>query len=550
MSDHPKTAANSVDSSNETLAGRLLVPSQAEAQRTRLRNERIEAVKAEVADAGILRSKMIDAMRRRLEAEARTQSSNGEAIGPKDISEQCPSSPAPLSAAMFVTASGDEGESATPSLPPPPAKLENQEKPLAALKDVDIDSIFVPESEANRRTTLPPLKAPTASFPEVWDEAFQSAQRVENAMARLQEALERDERHARRARKGGASKAARPKRLRPLRVATLFTASFMIGISAVIFAYDWHSPISFESRLTALTQGFLPIEKPKIASQTVTVPAEAKSEEQPLAAVPARKPKKLAVVRLVAFDAEGQAGSDIPLNIETTGGGNTVDLRILGVPDTVVVSTGKRASDGSWLLTPKEQKHAALRVPAEVNGKLQLMVEALDRKSGDLATPPQELVVKIVPAKVVVEPASSAVMQAVHLREIPTEVASSKEVPLAEPPTQDIELAAVEEAAEEPAMAIGINDPSRPLIARGDALMELGDVVAARSFYDRAFDLGNLRAARSIARTYDPVVLGSMRVQGLRGDPAKALEWYRKAEKAGAPEAAQAIVALETFLGQ
>lgn len=141
-------------------------------------------------------------------------------------------------------------------------------------------------------------------------------------------------------------------------------------------------------------------------------------------------------------------------------------------------------------------------------------------------------------------------MPAVHLREIPTEVASSKEVPLAEPPTQDIELAAVEEAAEEPAMAIGINDPSRPLIARGDALMELGDVVAARSFYDRAFDLGNLRAARSIARTYDPVVLGSMRVQGLRGDPAKALEWYRKAEKAGAPEAAQAIVALETFLGQ
>ena len=80
--------------------------------------------------------------------------------------------------------------------------------------------------------------------------------------------------------------------------------------------------------------------------------------------------------------------------------------------------------------------------------------------------------------------------------------------------------------------------------------MELGDIAAARSFYDRAFDLGNLRAARSIARTYDPVVLGSMKVQGLRGDAARALEWYRKAEKAGESDATQAIAALEIFLGQ
>ena len=99
-------------------------------------------------------------------------------------------------------------------------------------------------------------------------------------------------------------------------------------------------------------------------------------------------------------------------------------------------------------------------------------------------------------------------------------------------------------------MAMGIDDPSRPLMARGDALMELGDVAAARRFYDRAYDLGNIRAARSIARTYDPVVLGSMNVQGMRGDAAKALDWYRKAENAGEPDATQAIAALETYLGQ
>ena len=40
----------------------------------------------------------------------------------------------------------------------------------------------------------------------------------------------------------------------------------------------------------------------------------------------------------------------------------------------------------------------------------------------------------------------------------------------------------------------------------------------------RAFDLGNVRAAWSIARTFDPLVLAALRVQGLRADPAKALD--------------------------
>jgi hypothetical protein len=547
VSDHPKTAADSTVSDNEMLAGKLLVPSQSDAQRARLRNERIEAVKAEVADAAILRSKMIDAMRRKLEAQARQQSPGEEAVRPKEDSEES-SQPAPAPDAETLASSLGNIEADVPPPSPPPARKPMPETTAAALTDADIESIFVPEAEANRRAALPPLKAPARAFPEVWDEAFQSAQRVESALARLQEALAKDERHSRRARKGGAGKALRPRRPRPLRVATLFTSSFMIGISAVIFAYDWRSPISLETRVTQLFDDFWPAETAKIASQAV--PTKAKSVEQPLAAEPTQKPKKLALVKLMAADVQGRAGSDIPLSVQTSGGGGGVDLRILGLPDTVRVSAGKRANDGSWLLTAQEVKKAALRVPKEVSGKLQLMVEALDHKTGDLATPPQELVVKIEPAKIALQPTSSAVIPAVHLREIPTEVASAKEVPLAEPPAQDMELAAVEEAAEAPAMAIGINDPSRPLIARGDALMELGDVVAARSFYDRAFDLGNLRAARSIARTYDPVVLGSMRVQGLRGDAAKALEWYRKAEKAGEPDAAQAIAALETFLGQ
>jgi tetratricopeptide (TPR) repeat protein len=543
VSDHHKAAANSADSNNETLPGMLPVPCQADSERTRLRNERIEAVKAEVADAAALRSKMIDAMRRRLEAQARVQSPDGS---PNDGPEELQTAPSPAPSAESLTVSLGEAKPETPQLPAPPLQQTTREPAPVSFNDIDIDSIFVPEAEANRRPVPPPK--PNASFPQVWDEAFQSAQRVESALARLQEALQRDEKHGRRGRKGAGGKVAWPKRPRPLRVATLFTASFMIGISTLILAYDWRSPISLESRLAALARDVWPTETVKTANPPAR--AVARSEEQPLAATAAAKPKKLAIVRLETRDAEGKAGTDIPLNFKAVGGGDMIELRILGVPDTATLSAGERAKDGSWLLKGQEQKNAVLRVPAEVSGKLQLVVEALDRKSGDLAAPPQELTVRIAASKVVVEPASSGVTAVAHIRELPAGVASSKEVPLAEPPGQDIELAAVEAAAEAPALALGIDDPSLPFMARGDALMELGDVAAARSFYDRAFDLGNLRAARSIARTYDPVVLGSMKVQGLRGDAARALEWYRQAEKAGESDAAQAIAALESFLSQ
>jgi TPR repeat protein len=155
--------------------------------------------------------------------------------------------------------------------------------------------------------------------------------------------------------------------------------------------------------------------------------------------------------------------------------------------------------------------------------------------------------VKIDPSQIIVEPAASKITPvstrvegAVALPAPPSAVAG---LPVAE----SDELASAEEAAVAPAMAIGIDDPARSLMARGDALMAIGDVVSARSFYDRAFSIGNVRAAWSIARTYDPLVLAALRVQGLRANPAKALEWYRKAETGGA-EVAQAIGAMEQLV--
>ncbi len=528
MSDHHQTAAHSVDTQQDAQAEESPVRAQTETERSKQRNQRIEAVKAEVADAAAVRSQMIDAMRRRLEAQARLPAPD-ETAGEEPPPEETPRAEPVIAAPL-----------------PAPRRMAMPNPAKAAL--FEDEAIFVPEAEARALNARQPAKAP--SLPDVWDEALHSAQRVENALARLQEALDRDDRRGRSSRKAApVSKVARPRRLRPLRVATLFTASFLIGLSAFIFAYDWQSSTKIEARLAEVARQLMPSHIVKLAKSEL--PARA-STEKPLAAATGNAAKKIASVKLETFDAEGSAGTDIPLKLRATATSRNekVDLRLAGIPGHVTLSAGQRLKDGSWLLNPADQQRVSLRIPSEMSGHMQLSVEALEQETGELATPPQEISVTISPVKKDVEPEASAIEPTPHVREAAASVADSKEVPLAEPPPPEVQLAAVEEAAEAPAMAMGIDDPSRPLMARGDALMELGDVAAARRFYDRAYDLGNIRAARSIARTYDPVVLGSMNVQGMRGDAAKALDWYRKAEKAGEPDATQAIAALETYLGQ
>jgi TPR repeat protein len=60
-------------------------------------------------------------------------------------------------------------------------------------------------------------------------------------------------------------------------------------------------------------------------------------------------------------------------------------------------------------------------------------------------------------------------------------------------------------------------------------MLQQGDVVAARLFYERAAAEGSGEGATSAGKTYDPNFLATMHARGLRGDVARAIEWYRMA---------------------
>ena len=82
--------------------------------------------------------------------------------------------------------------------------------------------------------------------------------------------------------------------------------------------------------------------------------------------------------------------------------------------------------------------------------------------------------------------------------------------------------------------------------ARGDAMLEIRDLSAARRFYETAANAGSGRAAMALGRTYDPAFLSQIRAIGLRPDPVLAATWYRRAAELGVSEAAAELRALTT----
>jgi TPR repeat protein len=86
--------------------------------------------------------------------------------------------------------------------------------------------------------------------------------------------------------------------------------------------------------------------------------------------------------------------------------------------------------------------------------------------------------------------------------------------------------------------AATVSGETAALMARGQEFLALGDISAARLFYERAAESGSARAMTALGTTYDPDFLARIKAVGIRPDPALAAEWYRKAMAFDGTEAA------------
>ncbi len=71
--------------------------------------------------------------------------------------------------------------------------------------------------------------------------------------------------------------------------------------------------------------------------------------------------------------------------------------------------------------------------------------------------------------------------------------------------------------------------------SRGDEMLAIKDISAARKFYEYAAYAGSARAATALAKTFDAAFVAQLGIVGLKPDPALAAAWYQKAATLGDP---------------
>jgi hypothetical protein len=153
-------------------------------------------------------------------------------------------------------------------------------------------------------------------------------------------------------------------------------------------------------------------------------------------------------------------------------------------------------------------------------------------------------------------PATPVKVQHIHVAMAPLPVATETPVPPA------IDPVAIPQATPSPAPALPEPAPAATppqqtaepatlapdeiamLIKRGKDLLGSGDISAARLLLRRAAEAGNADAALAFGSTFDPAVITRLGAIGVRGDAAKAREWYEKAAALGSNTASQQIAHL------
>jgi type II secretory pathway predicted ATPase ExeA len=95
----------------------------------------------------------------------------------------------------------------------------------------------------------------------------------------------------------------------------------------------------------------------------------------------------------------------------------------------------------------------------------------------------------------------------------------------------------------------GLGGPGvKELLDRGNGLLELGDVAAARLFYAMAWERGSAEGAMLMGLTFDPVYFERKGIYGARPHVVKAAEWYRMSASMGSVTAEEQMTALEPWL--
>ena len=311
----------------------------------------------------------------------------------------------------------------------------------------------------------------------------------------------------------------RPRLKKSLLFAGVFAA---VAGGAVGFAVTKYDQISNSANdLYAFAAGFLPSDSETMFNSTGQTTIS-------------KKP--IAIASLAVSDVTGTLNSMIPLalNAEPAFENQELAIKITGLPASAYLTAGKKISDNTWILKDGEEDGINLFVPQSNTPKFDISVSAIETNTGELAAPIKEMTVAIDDVKVEDE----TVLQITPASAPPDTV-----IPVKATQQETIESAPAPTASITP-IKPALSAEVTGLLGKGDMLMKTGDLIIARQFYNRAFQMGAAEGAMGVAKTYDPTVFAEMKVQGITPDAVKAAEWYEKAKQAGVTEADAALTTL------
>jgi hypothetical protein len=242
--------------------------------------------------------------------------------------------------------------------------------------------------------------------------------------------------------------------------------------------------------------------------------------------------KTVKTAKLEVNDAEGSINAPIALDISALPADpeTPVALRISGLPPSAYLTKGVEVSEGQWMLKASEITQAELIVPQTDSALLDLQVYALEEKTGAAAAPSQELRVKLDTSAVPVPgvpPPKTDVAVIMPASAVPNQGFNKQDLPAAIPVPLET-----------------LNPEAQSLMSKGQRLLNDGDVLAARQFFLKAFDMKVTSAAFGVGQTYDPVVYAKHNIKGLVPNIEAAADWYGKAAAGGNADATAALAEL------
>lgn len=222
------------------------------------------------------------------------------------------------------------------------------------------------------------------------------------------------------------------------------------------------------------------------------------------------------------------------------------------------IASAAQSTNGSGVHTPLASEHQFAAAQAlTLMGKIALMKLQYGAATEDFQLarqrlmtapfgPPNQRVTQAAPtaapqlqATEATPPASKPIVVAM------VQPANSSTIPVAAPTSEALPRATNPVAEMPPAAHVLPTDTLELILRRGDDLLALGDLAAARLLYERAAAAGDARGAIGMAKTYDPRVLAQLGARGIQPDPDVAASWYRKALSLGDTSAAARLRMLE-----